>query len=345
MCREAPLCTSCLAKKSNTHTCVIQKCTLCFGPHNVLLCPTEGMEKVVLGNDDLPDTYSAAQVAESMLALARKGVRESGLYPVEEVMVEGDGGATLVQTPPGTGWPARPLYAGRGHGTPYEEEGQEAMYSPCEKTDDPSVAPASTPPTVGYTNPLRISTPTEEQVMENAVTASHPPGLCHPVLCSKKGMKYCLFDEVNALREIKKGLQKNQGSETECPSKKGDYTYQEEHAILKRVSVEMDRELIRKEEEKAELQRQLQEIERKKKVIEAKYETILKEHTLMQTRVKVIVDDNMSPEESKSTTTEEWNQESDEEDSEPDHLGTDPGNVEPPSSSSEDDTGRGEEKW
>ena len=69
-------------------------------------------------------------------------------------MVEGDGGATLDQTPPGTGWPAGALYAGRDHGTPYEEEEQEAMYSPCiEKTDDPSVAPASTPPTVGYTTP------------------------------------------------------------------------------------------------------------------------------------------------------------------------------------------------
>ena len=174
------------------------------------------------------------------------------------VLEEGNSGATLDQTPPGTGWPAEALYVGRDHGTPYEEEEEEAMYSPCieEKFDDLDAAPASIPPIVGYTSPLRISTPTEEQVMENAVTASHPPGLCHPVLCSKKGMKYCLFDEVNALREIRKGLQKNQGSETECPSKKGDYTYQEEHAILKRVSVEMDRELIRKEEEKAELQRQ-----------------------------------------------------------------------------------------
>ena len=54
-------------------------------------------------------------------------------------------------------------------------------------------------------------------------------------------MKYCLIDEVNVLREIRKVLQKNKGSETECPSKKGGYTYQEEHAILEKVNEEIDK--------------------------------------------------------------------------------------------------------
>ena len=220
----------------------------------------------------------------------------------------------LTRPPPGTGWPVEALNVGRDHGTPYEEEEEEAMYSASneEEFDDPDAVPAAIPPIVGYTTPLGISTPTEEEVMRAAVTATHPPGPCHPVLCCKEVMRYCLIDELNVLKEIRKVLRKDKGTETECPMGKGGYTLEEEHAILEKVNEEMDKELIRKEKKKVELERRLQEVERKRKVIEAKYEAVLDEHILMQTRVNVIVDDNASPEEGKSTTTEEWNQESDE---------------------------------
>ena len=47
-------------------------------------------------------------------------------------------------------------------------------------------------------------------------------------------------------------------------------------------------------------------MERERKAIEAKYEAVLDEHIMMQTRVNEIVDDKASPEEDKSTSTEEW---------------------------------------
>ena len=380
-CREAALCTSCLATKSSTHTCGIQKCTLCFGPHNILLCPIAALEKDVEGDEESIATYSSAQVAENLFVLAREGARGNGTRPVKEATEEDSGrvspsgvassepppggpalgrdvsgrrrlpsnsGATPDQGPPGTGHPVEALQAGGDHGTPHEEEEEEKelMYAASneEEFDEPDVIPAVNPPIVGHTIPLRIPTPTEEEVVRAAATATHPPGPCHPVLCCKEGMKYCLIDEVNVLKKIRKVLQKDKGTETECPMEKGGYTLEEEHAILEKVNEEMDKELIRKEKKKVELERRLQEVERKRKVIEAKYEAVLDEHILMQTRVNVIVDDNASPEEGKSTTTEEWNQELDEEDSEPDHLGKDLRDVEPSSSSSDDETRRIEKK-
>ena len=95
-----------------------------------------------------------------------------------------------------------------------------------EEFDEPDVIPAVNPPIVGHTIPLRIPTPTEEEVVRAAATATHPPGPCHPVLCCKEGMKYCLIDEVNVLKKIRKVLQRDKGTETEseCPMEGGSYT-------------------------------------------------------------------------------------------------------------------------
>ena len=159
-CREAALCTSCLATKSSTHTCVIQKCTLCFGPHNILLCPIEGLEKEVEGDDECTATYSAAQVAESLLgpALGREVPGRGRLPSIS--------GATPDQGPPGTGHPVEALQAGEDHGTPQEEE--EVMYSASneEEFNEPDGCPDEDPPNAGHTIPLRIPTPTEEEVMK-----------------------------------------------------------------------------------------------------------------------------------------------------------------------------------
>ena len=96
-------------------------------------------------------------------------------------------------------------------------------------------------------------------------------------------MKYCLIDEVNVLKKIRKVLQRDKGTETESegPMEGGSYMLEEEHAILERINEEMDKELIRKEKKKVELERRLQEVERKRKVIEAKYEALLDEHIMM----------------------------------------------------------------
>ena len=78
-----------------------------------------------------------------------------------------------------------------------------------EELDEPDVTLVATPPIVGHTFPLRIPMPTEEEIVKAAATMTHPSGACHPMLCSKEGMKYCLIDEVKAIKKIAENLIKN----------------------------------------------------------------------------------------------------------------------------------------